>query len=271
MRENREKSLRNLRELDSDLSEVARSRESLRSTQKKIVNFYVFGENFLQTEVDLRNLKSVVDSELQQAKDLISSINNNYLRIQQLVPSDLAQELNSLELLTEEITNDMEEKAKEFKKARTVRSDYITEVKDVQNWIKDAELIIQDRSIEPHVLNEHLQNIQSEILSTSDLVEQLMKNGRIIMEKTRDDDEKKLIQSSIDNINDQMQRLKSLLDEKKQQVGGAQDAWKRFLALHEAVMKWVDEKQEFLREDLVVTTLSETKHKLHEYAVSRIF
>lgn len=162
----------------------------------------------------------------------------------------------------------MEEKTKEFKKARTVRSDYITEVKDVQNWIKDAELKIQDRSIEPHLLSEHLQKIQSEILNTADQVEKLTKNGRIIMDKTRDDEEKKLVQSSIDNLTDQLHKIRSLLDEKKQQVTGAQDAWKRFLNLYEAVMTWVKEKEQFLKEPVVVSSLSETKQKLHDYGVS---
>lgn len=245
-----------------------RSKEKLRSTQNRILDFYVFDQNFLQTEIDLRNLQSEVDEEIRQVRELISSIKNKYIQIQQLVPSDILQELNSLELFAEEILNNMEEKTKEFKKARTVRSDYITEVKDVQNWIRDAELKIQDRSVEPHLLNEHLQKIQSEILNTADLVEKLTKNGRIIIEKTRDDEEKKLVQSSIDNLTDQLQKIRSLLDEKKQQVGGAQDAWKRFLTLYEAVMTWVKEKEQFLKEALVVSTLSETKQKLHDYGVS---
>ncbi|KAK9711342.1 hypothetical protein QE152_g25509 [Popillia japonica] len=255
----------NLHELDYNLIRISRSKDELRTTQARILDFYVFDQNFLQTEIDLRNLQSEVDSDIKQVRDLISSIKNKYIQLQQLVPSDIAQELNALELFAEEVLNNMEEKTKEFKKARTVRSDYITEVKDVQNWIKDAELKIQDRSIEPHLLSEHLQKIQSEILNTADQVEKLTKNGRIIMDKTRDDEEKKLVQSSIDNLTDQLHKIRSLLDEKKQQVTGAQDAWKRFLNLYEAVMTWVKEKEQFLKEPVVVSSLSETKQKLHDY------
>lgn len=254
--------------MDDNLRKIQRAKENLRASQDRILDFYVFDQNFLQTEIDLRNLRSQIETDLSDTRNLITNVKNKYIQAQQLVPSDILQELNNLELYAEEISNTMEEKEKEFKKARTVRSDYIREVEDVQNWIREAELKIQDRTIEPHLLNEHLQRIQSEILNTSDVVEKLTKNGRIIIEKTRDGEEKKLVQSTIDNLTEQLQKIRSLLDEKRQQVGSAQDAWKRFLSLYESVMLWVKEKESFLKEPLIVTTLTETKQKLHDYGVS---
>nr|XP_022915902.1 nesprin-1 isoform X7 [Onthophagus taurus] len=265
LNEQHKKSKNNLLELDDHFRKIQVSKSALSSTQNRVIDFYVFDQNFLQTELDLNKLQTEVKSELNQVKNLIFAIKNHYLQLQQLVPSDLLHELNTLELLTEEVANTMDDKEKEFKKARTVRSDYLTQAKDIQNWIKEAELKIQDRSIEPYALDEHLQQIQSELLNVADQVEKLTKNGKIIIEKTRDDDEKKLTQSTIDNLADQLKRVRSLLDEKKQQVGGAQDAWKRFLELYKLVMVWVKEKKKFIQEPFVITTLAETKQKLHDY------
>jgi len=50
----------------------------------------------------------------------------------------------------------MEEKDRELKRARTVRTDYKRDVEEVQSWIQNAELKIQDRSVEPLQLKEYL-------------------------------------------------------------------------------------------------------------------
>lgn len=184
-----------------------------------------------------------------------------------MVPTDVSQELTNLELLTETLLNAMEEKNREFKKARTIRSDYITDVDEIQRWIKEAELKIQDRSIEPHILNEHLQEILSEIGNVGDRCKKLLKNGKIIIENTRNNDEKEIVQTTMDNLTEQLQQLRSMLDEKKQQVGETLDAWQRFLALYQAVLTWVQEKKLFLEEPLQIGTLHEARQKLHDYSV----
>lgn len=50
----------------------------------------------------------------------------------------------------------MEEKDREFKRARTVRTDYKRAVDEVQSWIQNAEFKVQDRSVEPLQLKENL-------------------------------------------------------------------------------------------------------------------
>jgi nesprin-1 len=50
----------------------------------------------------------------------------------------------------------MEEKDRELKRARTVRTDYKRDVEEVQSWIQNAELKLQDRSVEPLQLKEYL-------------------------------------------------------------------------------------------------------------------
>lgn len=165
----------------------------------------------------------------------------------------------------------MEEKNREFKKARTIRTEYLQDVEEVQNWIKEAEIKIQDRSIEPQILHEHLQKIQSEISGISDRLDKLAKNGKTIAEKTRDEKEGQVIRSTVTDLTEQFQRVKSWLDEKRQQIGETLDAWQRFLVLYKAVMSWVEEKKVFLQEPLYIGTLQEAKQKLHDYNVRFFF
>lgn len=264
----RRKTEDDLREIVEALNNISRERTELNKLKLEVENFYVFDADLDRTEAELKQLRSRVDSRCRQAKDLSSRLKDKYNRAQQLVPSDVAQELNQLELLTEAIASAMEEKDREFKKARTIRTDYLNDVEEVQSWIKDAELKVQDRSVEPQLLQQHLQQIQSEIGTIADRLEKLIKNGKVIMEKTKDDEERQLVQSTMNELADQLQQVRSWLEEKRQQVGETLDAWQRFLSLYQLVMAWVQEKKVFLQEPLYITTLTEARQKLHDYSVS---
>lgn len=267
MKEKLLKTQKDLEEIESVLWQLSSKKQSLTDLQIKISNFYVFDENLNRTEKDLNNLRNEVQQAVGETKNLVNEIKNKYIESQQIVPSDISQELTVVELLSEDLLNKMEDKDREYKKARTVRTDYLTDVEEVQNWIKDAELKVRDRSIEPQLLNEHLHQIQSEIGNITDRLEKLIRNGKVIIEKTRDEDEKKLIQSTIDTLTNQMQQVKSWLEEKKQQIGDTLDAWQRFLTLYQAVLTWVNEKKTFLKEPLHLSTLQEARQKLHDYNV----
>lgn len=262
-----DKSEDDLKEIVKALDDIELEKAHLRSLQDEIVSFYVFDENTSQTEVQLEELSKKVESRIQEARVLTSDIRGKYQKAQQLVPSDVSQELNQLELLTEAITSAMDEKQREFKKARTIRTDYLNDVDEVQHWIKEAELKVQDRSIEPQLLQDHLQQVQSELGNITDRLEKLIKNGKVIIEKTKDEEEKPIIQTTINSLTDQLQQVKLWLEEKRQQVGETLDAWQRFLTLYQAVMTWVQEKRVFLKEPLYITTLQEARQKLHDYSV----
>lgn len=190
-----------------------------------------------------------------------------YQASQQLVPTDIDRQLTSLEFPVEGISQAMEEKQREQKRAKTTRSDYLSDVEQVQSWIRQAELKIQNRSIEPAKLMEQLRQIQSELAPMSDKLERLTRNGQIIMENTRDESEKELIGGTIANLTEQMGQVKSWLDEKKQLIGDVLDAWQRFLALHEAVKSWIEEKRVFLVEPLRLSCLNQARQRLHDYSV----
>lgn len=257
-----------LAEITGVLSDISDTKETLLGIRREVAEFYVYGEDLDATEAALKALVVKVQSSVRSAKELITGIRKKYNEAQQLVPSDVSQEITNLELLAETISGAMDEKGREFKKARTVRSDYLADVEAVQSWIKEAELKVQDRSLEPHVLNEHLKQIQSEIGGVSDRLEKLTKNGKSIIEKSHNDEEKELIESNINTLTEQLQQVRSWLDERKQQVSETLDAWQRFLNLYQLVMTWVQEKRVFLQEPLYISTLQEARQKLHDYSVS---
>lgn len=257
--------LEDIQEIFIDISHLEKS---LIAIQKEVVDFYIFSADIPQTEDNLQKLKDKVTDLVDRSKFLNVNVKNRYTNLQNLVPTDVSQQLSSLELLSETISNAMEEKNREFKRAKTIRTDYNTDVDIIQNWISQAESKIQNRSIEPQLLKDHLQQVQSEISAQMDRLEKLTKNGKIIIEKTKDDEEKVLVQKTIDNLTEQLQQVKSWLEEKKSQVGDSLDAWQRFLSLYQQVMSWVEEKKKFLEEPLHLSTLHEARQKLHDYSVS---
>ncbi|XP_032455806.1 golgin subfamily A member 6-like protein 6 isoform X13 [Nasonia vitripennis] len=162
----------------------------------------------------------------------------------------------------------MEEKQREQKRAKTTRTDYLADVDELQAWMREAELKVQDRSCEPSKMMENLRQIQTELAPMSDKLERLTKNGKSIAENTRDEAEKEMVGSTVANLTEQLAQVKAWLEEKKQQVGDTLDAWQRFLALLEAVKAWTAEKRVFLAEPLKLASLNQARQRLHEYSTA---
>lgn len=268
MKEKREKTADDLTAIENALRDITQKKSELVDLKSEIINFYVFDEDVSKTEDDLRTLSSRAQSRINDAKQLSADLKSKYQAAQNLVPSDVAQELNQLELLTESVIAVMEDKEREFKKARTIRTDYLTDVEELQTWIKESELKIQDRSVTPQQLHERLQLIHSEIGSITDKLDKVTRNGKTIIEKSRKQEEKDIVQSTVDTLTDQLSQLKASLDEKRDQVGDILDAWQRFLALYQQVIQWTEEKRVFLQEPLNVGSLQDVKQRLHDYNVS---
>lgn len=75
-------------------------------------------------------------------------------------------QFNSLELIAEELTSLMDANGRGLKRARTVRTEYLQDVDDVQRWLSQAEVMVQDRSSEPKTIKEHIQVRQHRLLIT---------------------------------------------------------------------------------------------------------
>ncbi|XP_034241824.1 uncharacterized protein LOC117645652 isoform X2 [Thrips palmi] len=162
----------------------------------------------------------------------------------------------------------MEEKDRDLKRARTVRSDYVRDVDAVTAWIQRAELRVQDRSAEPQVLRDHLQQVQAEIGATEDRLERLSRNARTIAENTQDEAEKARVQATVRTLTEQLQQVRTWLHDKKQQVGDSLDAWARFMSLHQAVLAWVEEHTKFLATPLQLSSLTQARQRLHDYSTA---
>lgn len=253
--------------LKQDKSQIKRIQNSFEEINQRLVDFYVFGIDQDNIEKLLNEIHESLDNIIDEAKKFSGDTKARYQTSQQLVPSDLAQQLTLLELKGESVVQIMEEKQREQKRARTIRTDYLSDVDELQMWLRQSELKVKDRSVNPIELKEFSRRIQSEIASMSDKLERTTKNGHTIIENTRDDKEKELIRKTILDLNDQFEQVKSLLDEKKQQIGDSLDAWQRFLTLYESVKAWTEEKRIFLQEPPRINTLIHTRQRLHDYSV----
>lgn len=270
LRDKARKAHEDLESFVNDENEVKRLTELLESEHNLIKDFYVYGADQDRVEEELLQLGKKLESLVDSVKKFSGSTKARYQSSQQLVPSDLAQQLTQLELTAENTTQTMDEKQREQKRARTTRTDYARDVDELQAWIRQAELKVQDRSIEPSRLRESLRQIQNELGPMSDRLERLTKNGQTIVDNTRDEDEKEIIAKTIANLTEQLGQVRSWLDEKKQQVGDIMDAWQRFLVLYDAVKAWIEEKKLFLTEPLTLTSLVQTRQRLHDYSVRRV-
>ncbi|XP_036345182.1 uncharacterized protein LOC118754415 [Rhagoletis pomonella] len=162
----------------------------------------------------------------------------------------------------------METKQKEFKRAKTVRTEYLSGVDEIQRWLRQAEVQVQDRTLAPAQMKELLHRINQEITGIYERFTMVKTNGQLIIDNCRNSNEKLLVQSTIDQLAQELGQVRSWLDEKKQQVGDSLDAWTRFMNLYQIVMAWVVEKRTFLDQTIELRTLSEARNKLNDYAAA---
>lgn len=248
--------------------EIERLKKRLGEERSRARELYAFEPDQDAAERQLDEVATRLEELLEAAKSFSGSTKERYQASQQLVPSDLTQRLTSLELLAESCAQDMEEKQREQKRARTVRSDYLSDLDAIQAWIRQAELKVQDQSVVPSILRDSLKQLQEELIAITDNLERLTRNGRIIAENTRDEEEKQRIENTVHGVTDRLSQLKSSLDERRQAVSEAVDAWQRFLDLYELVKAWAQEKRGFLQEPLKLGSLAEARKRLQDYSTA---
>lgn len=261
--------------IDSDLEHIekvfghiADLQDSINSLLEEIGELYVFGDNQQAIESQINQFRGRTTQTVDDSKQLVQQTQSDYNQSQGFVPSDVAQELTALEFATERLQSTMNDKERDFKRAKTVRGDYLQGVDYIQTWLHQTELRIQDRSVQPTQFRELLNRIAQELTDVQDRLENVKQNGHVIIEKSRNTDERDLIRTTIDQLVQQVEQLRSLLDEKRHQVGNSLDAWSRFMQLYHIVMTWSSEKKQFLAIPLNVTTSPEARQKMAEYATA---
>jgi len=141
-----------------------------------------------------------------------------FLQFEQAKPLEVERHAAILELLSEKVLAAMEDKESDAKRARTVRYEYHSGVEQVSSWICQAEGRVQDRSLEPQTLKDFLQELQLEIGNITDQMERVSRHGTMICQRSRDEHEQQLVSTTLSNLTDQLQQVRSWLEEKKLQV-----------------------------------------------------
>lgn len=196
--------------------------------------------------------------------------------------------LSALEILAESLVATMDEKERELSKAEAARQEYSDDIEQIQAWLQNAEARIQERSVPPQQLQNQLQSVNGEVSAITNSLERLNKNGQTLADKSPNAAERDLVQSTCNNLNDQLAHVRHLLEQRKiavsrvapkdlvrhhdpsgsnlAQAGDAKDAWEKFLSLYEAVISWSGEKMDFVAEPLQFRTLAAAKQKLQDYS-----
>ncbi|XP_038215060.1 nesprin-1 [Zerene cesonia] len=255
-----------LAEIDEIVSEFDRVSENIEKLRQqievyiaKVGTFYVYGED----DADgVRDLAKQVSDLVDKTKTFTEDSRKRYGGS---APADVAQELSALELSAEALAAAMEEKEREWKRARTSRTEYTTDVESVQAWVRAAELTARERTQPPEPYKERLVATRSEIPSIADRVERLTRNARAIVEGSRDAGERQLIQSTVTALSEQFSAVCSELEARQAAVEDACDAVARFLALLEKVLLWVETQRAFLARPLPLADLQEAQQKQTEY------
>lgn len=252
---------------DGILETISNLHSQINSLVEKIADLYVYGvdNDTIQTKLDqlVLDVKKVSDD----CTTLTEQTQESYCNQQGFVPTDINLELKSLELAAENMKGVMADKEREFKRAKTVRTEYLICVDHVQVWLQQAELRIQDRTLDPVRLKDLINDVQKELAAIHDKMDTLKQCALIIVDNSQSDDEKRLIQTTIEQLERQIEQLQTDLEDKKHHLHDSMDALSRFMKLYEIVMKWTTEKREFIAISLNVTTLAEARQKMNEYMV----
>ncbi|GLH12193.1 Dystrophin, isoform B, partial [Gryllus bimaculatus] len=254
-----------LEKLTQVQANISKLQGELNPLHSKIQTFDEYGGDWETIEKSLQELVSQVKQAVGSSKDFITQTKEQYTSYQQSTPSDIVQEMSTLELLAETVSNAMDEKERQINRVHSLRSDYNKDTAEVSEWLPLAESRVKDRSVEPQIMKDSLSQIQSELCAIGEKLERLTRNGNLILEKTQNEGERNLIQNTISSLTEQYSQIKSLLDERKQQVGNALDAWQNFEALYNTVQAWVAEKQTFLAEPFQLSSLTQARQRLQEY------
>lgn len=259
-----------LKHFDDLLERISNLYSQINQLTERITDFYVYGDDQDTIESELQQFDQNINAICADSKALTDQIQETYSKQQGFVPLDIAQELKSLELATENLKEIMADKDREFKRAKTVRSEYLNGVDYIQVWLQQAELRIQDRTLEPARLKDLIGDVQKELATIYDKLDVVKQCGVIIIDNSHSMDEKRLVQNTIDQLEKQIEQLRTELDAKRHNLHDSLDAYARFRKLYETVMKWAGDKREFIKLSLNVTTMAECRQKMNEYMVGSV-
>lgn len=178
-------------------------------------------------------------------------------------------QISNLEIELEKLESGLKNAQQQAQNAAKARNDFRSAQNEIERWIAYADKSLQSTTGEPQIMKENLQSLMNQLPKITDQeVDTLKTCYGTIVTNSPDENEKATCKSIVDSIDENIARLKGIMEERKAKIGESLDSWQRFLQLWRHVMNWVEDKKKLLAQPLTVATLDEAKQKFNVYAVS---
>lgn len=257
--------MKKLLELIKDLSTNCSQIESeLKKIEEQLEEF----DPYLK-DID-RNQQSIdqITNKLSKYKKEIQKLGENLDELEQYIAPDVTKYLKDLNLKVEKLLDKMDEHGRQFKMAKTIRSEYLLNTEKVNCWIRDTEDKLECHYTEPLEFKVSIHNSCRERPAVEEWMSTADKNGHSIIESTKDEREKQNIRQNLDETADRLRQVFALLDEQKLIIDNVVDAWTKFMELYQIIINWATEKKIFVGQELKINNQQEAQIKLNEYSVS---
>ncbi|XP_058454305.1 muscle-specific protein 300 kDa isoform X8 [Malaya genurostris] len=261
-----------LQKLQNILRELEHYSEEIYTLQKTIGQLFEdlkkidpFDEKLFQTEKSLNSIKSTAEGYLNHKVQLQNQIKDKYLSSQPFIPNDLADQLNSLETLLTTISFTMEECDRDFKRAKTMRTDYFLAYDRIKTWIENAELTVSNHNIDPSDLKTKLTAFTLECSDLRLLCDQLVLNGNEIIKNCRNYNDRQAMQANMDQICLELIKTIQLIHDKNETVDHILGNWANFMHLYQSVIDWSVTIRLLLEKKLQLNSLPEAQLACQNY------
>ena len=261
-REKLEEILHDLRSYSAKILHTGTEVEGLLNELKQV---NPFDEKLFQTEKSLNRIRSKAEEYQEQSISLTSQINDKYLASQHFVPTDLVEQLHSLEILLKNIFGIMEDYTRAFKKAKTIRTEYYILDDKIKTWTENAELTLGDHNLDPSQLKAKLTDLTHEFSDMRMACDRLIANGNEIV-KTNSTD-KGAIQSNMERVSSDLEKIIAMIEDKNRTVDNILGNWANFMRLYQAVIDWSINMRSLLSHKLQLSTLLDAQNACLKYSV----
>lgn len=237
-----------------------------RALLENIKEINPFDERLYQTEKNLLSCRSKANEYSEQTNQLDQLIKEEYLAIQDFIPVDLEEQLESLKALITNISDTMEKYNCEFQRAKEIRTHYFVVYDQIKTWIENAELTISNHNIDPSELKTKLVQLIHESSDVRTAYEQLVYNGSEIIKNCRNHNDQKAMQANMDQILYELSKTIQLIEEKNQTVDQILGNWANFMRVYQLVVEWSLKLRALLDRKLQLNSLQEAQSACRDYA-----
>lgn len=217
----------------------------------------------------IEQVKQDVQDLSQEVKDMAESTNRRYLSRRMSIPDAIGQALSSLEMLSEGVASSLDDKEKQYRQAVKSRKDYVLAVRKIVDWLEKAQQTLQDKESNIEETELKLMLLSSQVPDIKQTMHNgITRNGQQIAEWTKEPEEKNSILTTISSLGEKLVEVDNWIQERLLQVKNAHHLRERFLALHENLLKWIEENELFLNDKEPLVTLDGTKRRVAKAKVS---